>query len=295
MNVIANKKRYLSIATAMVCASIVALYLYPLNLGIDFTGGSLIEVSSTQTDSQIEEALALLNLEEVSVRQSAEGRFIIKTIPLTQTQHDEILVALGNPEELRSTSIGPTLGQELKRKGVYAIVWVVLLIIAYIAFVFRSVSRPVQSWKYGIVAIVALLHDILIPLGIFAVLGALYAVVIDSLFITALLAILGLSINDTIVVFDRIRENLEKKHGDFAQVVQQSVQETFVRSLNTSITTLLVLLALMIWGPESTRYFVLALMLGLIAGTYSSLFVASPLLVLWQEHSPSSGRKKKKK
>jgi len=289
MNIITNKKIYLSIAMALMATSVVLLFVYPLNFGIDFTGGALAEVAVAEGVTRQNLEVATGAMGEVSVRATGLDRFVIKTGPLDDEKRQELsdtLATVGVTEILRFTSIGPTIGAELKRGGMYAVVAVAMLIVLYIAFVFRKVSKPVQSWKYGVVAVVALLHDLLIPLGVFAVLGSFTGVVIDSLFITALLAILGLSVNDTIVVFDRIRENLEKKpNGDFAITVERSVNETLMRSLNTSITTLLVLLALFILGPESTRYFVFALMLGLIAGTYSSLFVAAPLLVLWQERA----------
>lgn len=300
MNVIQNKKIYLTIAGLLMALAVILMVVYPLNLGIDFTGGALLEVEVVSSENtpvgaeSLEGALQSLALSESSVRGSGEGRFVIKTAPLTETEHQQVITALstlGSVQELRFTSIGPTIGAELRQSGIYAIIAVVLLIIAYIAFVFRKVSKPVQSWKYGVVAIVALMHDLLIPLGVFAVLGAFYGVVIDSLFITALLAILGLSVNDTIVVFDRIRENLERSpRGDFAETVERSISETFIRSINTSVTTILVLLALFFVGPESTQYFVLALLIGMIAGTYSSIFVASPLLVLWQGNQNSRRR-----
>ncbi|HLD27489.1 MAG TPA: protein translocase subunit SecF, partial [Patescibacteria group bacterium] len=184
--------------------------------------------------------------------------------------------------ELRFDSIGPTIGNELKRKSFYAIIVVLLAIILYIAYAFRKVSKPVESYKYGAAAIIALIHDLLIIIGVFAVLGHFLNVQIDSYFVTALLTILGFSVHDTIVTFDRTRENL-KRHQDktFEEVVNLSVNETIIRSLNTSLTTVFVLLAIFLFGGETIRYFVLALALGLIVGTYSSIFLASPLLMIW--------------
>jgi preprotein translocase subunit SecF len=178
------------------------------------------------------------------------------------------------------------LGAELARKGMMALGLSVLFIIIYIAFAFRAVSRPVSSWKYGLIAIAALIHDVVIPTGVFAILGHFYGVEIDSLFLTALLTIFGLSISDTIVVFDRIRENLKKHRTEpFAETVGKSLEETFVRSLNTSLTVILALLALLLFGGQPTRYFALALTIGMIVGTYSSIFIASPLLVVWGKRS----------
>jgi preprotein translocase subunit SecF len=190
--------------------------------------------------------------------------------------------------EERFTTIGPTLGAELQRKAIAGIIVVLVMIIIFIAWAFRKVSRPLSSWKYGVVAIITLAHDVLVPAGVFAVLGQFMGVEIDLLFLTALLAILGYSINDTIVVFDRIRENLagsyrtNMKEG-FDQIVGRSLRETFMRSINTSLTTSLVLIALLVFGSPAIFYFALALLIGIIAGTYSSIFIASPLLVLIYE------------
>jgi preprotein translocase subunit SecF len=198
--------------------------------------------------------------------------------------------------EVQFTSVGPVIGEELLTKAWIALALVVVSIIIFIAFAFRQVSKPVESWKYGVVAIMTLLHDMLIPLGLFAFLGYLYGAEVDSLFIVALLTILGISINDTIVIFDRIRENLKKnldknKHEDFEIVISRSVKQTFTRSINTSLTVLIVLAALWILGPESTRNFALTLTVGMIAGTYSSIFLASPLLVVWNNWSHRSKKK----
>ncbi|MCR4306599.1 MAG: protein translocase subunit SecF, partial [Candidatus Yonathbacteria bacterium] len=194
-------------------------------------------------------------------------------------------------EEERFNSIGPVIGSELKRKAVIAIIIVMVAIILFITFAFRRVSEPVSSWKYGLVAIVALAHDVIIPTGVFAVLGNFFIdFQVNVLFVTALLAILGFSIHDTIVVFDRIRENLRRNkeyHIDkgFAETVGEGLSQTFTRSINTSMTVVFVMLVLYFLGGEPTRQFALALSVGVIAGTYSSVFIASPLLVViekWQ-------------
>lgn len=186
--------------------------------------------------------------------------------------------------EHKYTAIGPIVGQELKKKTTTAIILVVVCIILYIAIVFRKVSKPVASWKYGLTAIVALVHDILIITGVFAVLGHFAGFEVDVLFVTALLTILGYSVNDTIVVFDRVRENLFRYQGsDFEDTVNRSVNETITRSINTSITTLLVLFSIYIFGGASIKQFILALICGAIIGTYSSIFIASPLLVVWEK------------
>ncbi|OGN25672.1 MAG: protein-export membrane protein SecF, partial [Candidatus Yanofskybacteria bacterium RIFCSPLOWO2_01_FULL_44_22] len=185
----------------------------------------------------------------------------------------------------RFDSIGPTIGRELKRNAAIALVVAIIAIVLYIAWAFRHVSEPVSSWKYGVAAVIALIHDVTIPTAVFALLGKFSGVPIDALFITALLTIMGFSVHDTIVVFDRTRENLRKLKGreEFSVTVNRSVNETFTRSINTSVTILLALVAIVVFGGESVRYFALALIIGIVFGTYSSIFIASPLLVLWND------------
>ena len=189
-----------------------------------------------------------------------------------------------NIEEKRFNSVGPIIGSELKETAVWAIVIALIAIVLYIGWAFRKVSFPVSSFKYGIIATIALFHDVIITLGVFAVLGHFLNIEIGIPFVAAILAILGYSVNDTIVVFDRTRENLLKSGiDDFEEIVNKSVNETLVRSINTSFTTLIVLLALYLFGGDTIKYFVVALMVGISAGTYSSIFIASPLLVTWQK------------
>lgn len=290
MFVIKNAWVFLIISVVLVLASWTTIGTYGLNLGMDFKGGSILEVeylaaTSTPSVAIVKSTLEPLDLGAISLQPVGERGIILRSNPLSEEQHQEILTSLqvtGRFEEKRFSTVGPTLGKELAKKGAVAIAIVVLLIIVYIAFVFRSVSRPVRSWKYGVIAIVALIHDISIPTGVFVLLGQWKGVEIDALFLTALLTILALSINDTIVVFDRIRENLRRKAAaTFAETVGKSLNETFVRSITTSLTIVLALAALLWFGSESTRYFSLALMIGMVVGTYSSIFVASPLLVMW--------------
>ena len=185
-------------------------------------------------------------------------------------------------EERRFSSIGPTIGAELKQKSIKAIIIVLLGISLYIAWAFRKVSQPISSWRYGVVTLIALFHDLIIPIGLFVYLGRFYGVEVGANFIVALLVILGFSVHDTIVVFDRIRENLKRySQLSFMPLVSQSIRETIIRSLNTSLTVLLTLAALYVFGGESLKYFVLALMVGIFSGTYSSIFIAAPLLVTW--------------
>jgi len=276
--------------------AIAALLTWGLKPGIDLVGGSFLEVSySTERPSaeKVHDAAGAAGITDVRVQPTGDNGFILRQRDLTNDEHQSLLTSLGTlgtVKEEQFNSVGPTIGSELLQKAWIAIVLVVLSIIAFIAFAFRGVSKPVASWKYGVVAIITLLHDILIPAGLFAFLGFTHNAEVDSLFIVALLTILGISINDTIVVFDRIRENLRKnqdksKHEEFDAVVSKSIKQTFTRSINTSLTVLIVLAALWILGPESTQDFALTLFVGMIAGTYSSIFLASPLLVIWNDFS----------
>ena len=295
-NIIKNKKYWFTFSGILVALSIAALAIFGLKLGIDFPGGRLLEVSYETTRpsiAQVEESLTPLELQSIRIQPTGEQNFFLRFEDVSEDVHQKILSNLKNIQideqaaaltELRFESIGPTIGQELKSKAIEAIVIVLLFIVFYIAYAFRQVSKPVASWKYGISAIIALAHDILIVTGIFAILGQVANVEIDTLFVTALLTILGFSIHDTIVTFDRTRENLFKVQNQaFDEIVNLSVNQTIVRSINTSVTTLFVLLAIYIFGGESIKYFVLALILGVIIGTYSSIFVASPLLSLWNK------------
>lgn len=297
-------------------ASIIVLAVFGVKPGIDFTGGALTEVLYEATPEQelVEETVTDLEVGGFSVRSATglEGRegYMIRTPDLSENQRSELtgqLLNLGEGGEVvRFTSIGPVIGQELADKAVWAIGAIIIIIIAYIAIAFSGVGYPVRSWVYGGITIVALLHDVLIPTAVMAILGVLAGVEVDVLFVTAILAVLGYSVNDTIVVFDRVRENLhqyrekhetERKdvtgviHKDvtysltkpFGEIVDLSVTQTLTRSLNTSITTLLALIALYFLGGVTTQTFALILMIGVLAGTYSSLFLANPLLIYYAE------------
>lgn len=300
MFVINHKNIFFAFSGILVVLSIVAIFILGLHFGIDFTGGTITEIQvQDERDSAgalaIEERLKSAGFNQV-ILQHTESGYIIRTESLDETGHERLATALAGDDgmeftEERFNSVGPTIGEELKHKAGWAILAVVVAIILFIAFVFRKVSEPVSSWKYGVIAIVALLHDIIIPTGIFAFLGSfLINYQVDVLFVTALLAILGFSVNDTIVVFDRVRENLRKNrdenlHRSFEETVGESLQQTYTRSLNTSLTTLFVLLTLYFFGGTSTEHFALTLAIGVVAGTYSSIFLASPLLVAverWQ-------------
>lgn len=296
MNISKNLKYFFYLPASLSVVAVLAIALWGLRPGIDLSGGSLLQVSyagARPPVEQIEAIAAPLNFGELRVQPSGEQSYIIRTRALSNEEKNDleaVLGGLGQMHEDQFTSVGPVIGAELLEKAWIAIALVVLCIIAFIAFAFRGVSKPVASWKYGIVAIVTLLHDILIPTGLFAILGHFAGAEVDSLFIVALLTILGISINDTIVVFDRIRENLrlneeKSRHEAFDEVVGRSIMQTLARSINTSLTVVIVLGALLFLGPETTRTFALTLIVGMIAGTYSSIFLASPLLVAWQKWS----------
>src|SRR3989338_6002962 len=293
MFVIKYRKIFYTLSALLIIASIVSIAIWGLNYGIDFKGGSIIEVEYTEgrpTQAELANKIEDLNLGE-SIRPTGELGYIIRMRTTDQDEKSILTGALqsfGTTTEKRFDSIGPVLGTEALRKSIVSIVLVILAIVLFIAFAFRKVSEPVSSWKYGFVAIIALLHDVIIPTGVFAVLGHYAAYEIDTLFVTALLVVLGFSIHDTIVVFDRVRENLNLSRGNrdkkpFDNIVGESISQTFTRSINTSLTTVLALAALYIFGAESTRHFSLALIIGITAGTYSSIFLGSPLLVTFEK------------
>ncbi|KKS16481.1 MAG: Protein translocase subunit SecF [Parcubacteria group bacterium GW2011_GWB1_41_6] len=291
MNFIGRRKITYFISGSLVGLSVVGLLLWGLNLGIDFTGGSLLEIGYSENPPSIQEikdVLGKYNLGELKIQPAGDSGFILRFKNIDEKTHQEILAGLTAEKnsliEKRFVSIGPVIGQELKQKSLLALILVGLMIVAYIAFAFRKVSKPVSSWKYGVAAVLALAHDVLIPTGVFSFLGHFYGLEIDILFVTALLTILGFSVHDTIVVFDRIRENLKKRKEDsFEKAVNVSINETLTRSVITSLTVLFVLFALFFLGSQSVKYFSLALILGVSFGTYSSIFLASPLLVTWQK------------
>jgi preprotein translocase subunit SecF len=269
---------------------IISIAVYGLRLGIDFKGGTVTELAFEKPYDMVvvREVLTSENIGTFQLQTTDNNGLIIKTEVIEKEVHDKLTADLknkvGNFTEKRFESVGPVIGKELKENAILQLVLVSLGIVLYIGYAFRRVQRPITAWRFGVAAIIALIHDLFIVLGVFSVLGHFYNVEIDSLFVTALLTVLGFSVHDTIVVFDRIRENLKIYAGQSIEfVVNTSITQTLVRSLNTSLTVLFVLLALLLFGGETIRYFVLALFIGIIAGTYSSIFVASPILVIWQK------------
>ncbi len=285
--------KYLFILSGVILvAGIISLSVYGLKLGIDFKGGTITEIEYPVVPdiAKVREAVVAEGVSSVQIQTVGEKGLLIKTGVLDQAGHEKLLSTLkektGEFQEKRFESIGPVVGEQLRKDAVWQLVLVSLGIIFYIAYAFRRIQRPVTSWRFGWAAVIALLHDLLVVLGIFSLLGHYHGVEVDSMFVTAMLTVLGFSIHDTIVVFDRIRENLKVHAGQPLEfIINHSITQTIVRSLNTSLTVLFVLLAMLLFGGESIRYFVLALFIGIITGTYSSIFVASPLLVLWQRWS----------
>lgn len=292
MFIVTYRKFFYALSALLVVASLGALFMWGLLFGIDFKGGSLIEVEyeTVRPDKElVAQELDMLSIGDYSIRETGERGFIVRTREIAPAEKNVILSAFSFDNtarfvEKRFDSIGPILGKEALQKAWISIVLVLLAIVIFITFVFRRVSHPIASWKYGLIAILALMHDVIIPMGVFATLGHFAGVEIDTLFVTALLVILGFSIHDTIVVFDRVRENLKrnveyKEKKNFDAIVGESINQTFVRSINTSLSTLIAVLVLYVWGPDATKHFSLALLVGLTAGTYSSIFLGSPLLV----------------
>lgn len=309
LNIIKTRKIWLAISGILVSLSVIALALWGLNFGIDFTGGSLLEVKFNQkapSAVEVRESLKDLNLSSLIIQPTENNSVILRFKDDKPELHSKVLGSLNALsedlnkdylqgagekeqliEELRFDSVGPSIGKELKSKSFNSIVLVLVIIVLYISLTFRKVSKPVASWKYGVASIIALFHDVLIVLGVFAVLGKFYNTEVSTAFIAAILTVLGYSINDTIVVLDRIRENLPKSVDNFMDTINKSIVQTLARSINTSFTTLLALVAIIVFGGSSIRDFALALAIGVFVGTYSSIFIASPLLIWFDRRKKS--------
>lgn len=294
--IIQKRKFFLSLSLALVVASCAALFSWGLNFGIDFTGGSLMEVEFKNYQpsvTEIQDSLKDTNLSGLIV-QPTESSVILRFKEDTENVRLSVLSSLekmvenqegASVSQLQFDAVGSSIGQELKSKSFNAAFIVLIMVILYISWSFKSVSKPVASWKYGVAAIIALAHDIIVILGVFSVLGHFYGVEINTPFIAAILTVLGYSVSDTIVVFDRVRENLPKSNEDFENTVNRSVNQTLTRSLATSFTSVLALLAILFFGGNTIKDFALALAIGIGVGTYSSIFIASPVLVVWNNLS----------
>lgn len=301
--IIQKRTLWLGSSVLIFAAAIVAIVLWQFKLGIDFTGGSLLEAnfkSERPTVTEIQDkfvANKIGDLGSLVIQPIGEKGIALRFQDSSEEKHRLVLKALNElalsktkdkkakdlVEEVRFDSVGPSIGQELKSKAMTSVFWVFLGIVLYISYSFRKVSKPVASWKYGLSALIALGHDAIITLGVFSYLGHFHNMEINTPFVAAILTVIGYSVHDTIVVFDRVRENLPKSHDDFEGTVNLSLNQTLGRSLSTSFTVLLTLLAIYFYGGESIKPFALALTVGIAVGTYSSIFVASPLLVVWEK------------
>lgn len=286
-DIVGKRKIFLIISGVLIGLSLLALIIWGLKPGIDFTGGTLIELqfkNGAPIRQEVLDKLKDLKLSELNLQTSGENGWLLRLKEIDEATHQQILAKLGQPEETRFETIGPTIGKELTRKAEWAIILVNLAILAYIAWAFRRLSKVItkgESWLYAGGAIFALIHDVILMLGAFAILGHFRNFEINSTFITAVLTVIGYSVNDTIVVYDRIRENL-LTYGwkDFTGTINRSLNETLIRSLNTTLTTLLALLAIFFFGGESIRDFIVAMMVGIATGAWSSISIATTTLFL---------------
>lgn len=301
VNFIRYSKIYFLFSVILLGGSLACLFIYGLNFGIEFTGGSILEVEYKETrpaNQEIRAKLADLDLGAISVQTSAEKGIIIRMKSIDENIHQDILTRLkesNEMEEKRFEMVGPVIGKEIKEKTKIVIAFSLAIVVLYVAFAFRGVQRPLRSWQYGIATLVALFHDVLIPLGALSILGEFYGVQITIPIIVALLTIIGYAVNNVVVVFDRIRENIliQRKIISFDELVNTALNQTITRCVNTALTTLAVLFAIFFFGGETLKYFSLTLIIGVSAGLFSSLFLASPLLVVW--HEWKQGKKFQKK
>lgn len=303
---ITHRKIVYALIGILSVVSVGALLVWGVTFSIEFTGGTIVEVAyegAVPDKTTLDARLSTLDLGSYSLRATGDSGYFLRTKDITEDEYVAVREAL-SPEgttliEKQRATVGPTIGAELAKKALAAILVVSLLIIIYVAIAFRHVSKPVSSWVYGGTAILVLVHDLLIPLGMFAILGTIFGAEVDVLFVMALLTILGYSVNDTIVIFDRVRENLKANdEGNiserFEETVGNAVSQTYARSINTSLTTLLVVVSLLIFGGPTTMWFALTLAVGIFAGTYSSVALAAPLLVTYALKFPQKQEDKKK-
>jgi preprotein translocase subunit SecF len=283
-----GKRSWYFLASAVVIVVGLFSLLLPggLKWGIEFTAGSAMTLSfdAGVDQAQLREELAERGYDEAIIQRTTGGSFLVRTRQISQEEKGKLEADLGEGlgplQVLDFYTVSPVVASEIRPKAVIAVSMAAVGILLYISWAFRRIPRP---FRYGSCAIVALAHDVLVVLGIFSILGRLFNIQIDAMFITAVLAVVGYSVNNTVVVFDRVRENLSKDISrQFEVVVGRSLVETVSRSLNTSLTTIFVLLALYLFGGVTIRNFILVLLLGTVAGTYSSLLVASQLLVVWE-------------
>jgi len=290
MNFIQKSKIFYSFSGIIITISLLSLLIWGFNFGIDFTGGSLWELSVAeninQSTEKINNYLKESDLGQVDIQTTSENSLILRFSNISEEKHIKLLGELKeiipSIEERRFESIGPSIGQELKTKSIWAIILVFFGILTYLWYAFRHSSLRVPSYRYGILAVLVLMHDAIFIIGLFVILGKFQGWEVNSDFLVALLVVIGYSVHDTIVVFDRIRENFKLKTKDSLEnIINLSIQQTLVRSLNTSLTTIFPLLTLYFFGPLSIKILVVAMISGVIIGTYSSVFLAAPLLYEW--------------
>lgn len=296
MHIVRLRTFFFWLTGAFLAAAIAAIAVFGLPLSIEFTGGTLVEVAYTEArpaPADLKEAVSEAGFPDASIRESGANGIVVRAHALTPAEHDALLTALssgGALTELRQSSIGPSMGEELAVKALYALLVVSLVIVLYIAFVFRKVSKPVPSWGYGLIVVLMLAIDVIVPAGFFAGYAHFTGAQLDPLIVVALLSLLGYCVNDVIVIFDRIREHLKwnaeaklanPKAPDeaFEVTVGKSIDETMGRSINTSLTVALALLAVILFGAEVTRNFALVMLVGVIVGTFSSITRSAPLLI----------------
>jgi len=293
MQIIKYKYWYLLFSLVILVPGVISLAVFRLNLAIDFTGGSVFQYETVLDIGAVRQVMEQQGVvvEEVI---KEENTALVRAKPIETSKINAITTALkerdANATQTSFETIGPSIGAETTKKAFIALVVASLGILFYIAYAFRNIPKPYSSFRFGASALIAMLHDALVVLGVFSILGHFFNVEIDSLFITALLTVIGFSVHDTIVVFDRIRENLRKLSANtkFSEVVNYSIVETLNRSFATSLTVIITLTALLLLGGESIKYFTLALLIGIISGTYSSIFNAAPILVIWEEQKSKS-------
>lgn len=289
--IIRIRKTWYIVSGFLIALSVASLLIFGLRIGIDYSGGTIItyETTNQQASDKITSEIKNLGITSYQINSSGQNQIVVKTTQLDTNQHQtlsqKISTDIPDIKEVKYDSIGPSVGQDLRNKSIIAVLLASLAIIIFIAFAFRKVPKPLSSWKFGFLAVIALLHDLLITTGMVALLGHFFVwLEVDALFITALLTVMGFSVHDTIVIYDRLRENFIKNpHKPIETTTEESVNQTLARSINTSLTTIIVLTALMLLGGISIRHFIVVLLIGIFIGTYSSIFVAAPLLVSWHK------------
>jgi len=291
-NLVKKRTYFYIFSSALIILSVLSIFIWKLNLGIDFKGGSVIELSNSGIADQVESIKsesASIGITIDSASSSGADKVILRTKNLTTDEHQKLISAVtkANPGATESSyqTIGPVVSRDITTKAIWAIVVASIAIILYVAYAFRKVPKPASSWRFGVTAVAALIHDLIVTTGFVSVIGHYYSFMqVDALFITALLTVMGFSVHDTIVVFDRLRENMVRHPGsDIETLANDSILQTISRSINTSLTTIMVLLALFLIGGSSISHFVLVLIAGITFGTYSSIFIATMLLISWQK------------